>query len=64
MATRQKAFRTLKEPIGAPDHFTIEQARAVVLAVMAARGETPVPDVIEPATGHTAKRTWRHRRRA
>jgi hypothetical protein len=47
MAPQQKPFRTLKEPIGAPDHFTVEQARAAVLAVMAARGETPVSDIIE-----------------
>jgi hypothetical protein len=48
MATRPKQFRTLKEPMGAPDHFTAEQARAAVLAVMAERGETPMPDIVEP----------------
>jgi hypothetical protein len=64
MATRPKRFRTLKEPIGAPDHFTVEQARAAVLAVMAARGETPVPDVMEPASGYTGRHTSRSRRRA
>jgi hypothetical protein len=49
MRTQHKPFRTLKTPVGAPDHFTIEQVRAAVLAVMAARGETPVPDVMEPS---------------
>jgi hypothetical protein len=47
MAPEQKPFRTLTEPIGAPGHFTVEQARAAVLAVMAVRGETPVPDIME-----------------
>jgi|1186.fasta_scaffold01805_3 hypothetical protein len=49
MGTRHKPLRTLKTPVGAPDHFTIEQVRAAVLAVMASRGETPVPDVMEPS---------------
>jgi hypothetical protein len=47
MRTRPKPFRTLKTPVGAPDHFTIEQADAAVLAVMAERGETPMLDVVE-----------------
>jgi|GEM_PF-4399919 len=64
MATRPKRFRTLKEPIGAPDHFTAEQARAAVLAVMAARGETPVPDVMEPASGYAGRHISRSRRRS
>jgi hypothetical protein len=50
MRTRRKPFRTLKTPVGAPDHFTIEQADAAVLAVMAERGETPVLDVVEEET--------------
>ena len=49
MNTRRKPLRTLKMPPGEPDHFTLEQARAAVLAVMEARGETPRPDVMEPA---------------
>jgi hypothetical protein len=47
MATRQKPLRTLKTPLGSPDHFTIEEADAAVLAVMAERGETPVFDTVE-----------------
>lgn len=47
MRTRHKPFRTLKTPVGEPDHFTVEEADAAVLAVMAERGETPVLDVIE-----------------
>ena len=47
MGTRHKPLRTLKTPVGAPDHFTIEQVRAAVLAVMAERGETPIPDIVE-----------------
>lgn len=46
MTTRQKPFRTLRTPVGAPDHVTIEQADAAVLAVMAERGET---SIVEPA---------------
>jgi hypothetical protein len=37
----------LKAPLFPPDHFTMEQARAAVLAVMAERGETPVFDIVE-----------------
>ena len=44
---RQKPFRTLKTPVGTPDHFTIAQADAAVLAVMAERGETPAFDFVE-----------------
>jgi hypothetical protein len=47
---KQKPLRTLKAPLFPPDHFTMEQARAAVLAVMAERGETPVFDVIEGVT--------------
>jgi hypothetical protein len=47
MAPQPKLLRTIKAPIYPPDHFTVEQARAAVLAVMAERGETPVPDVVE-----------------
>ena len=43
----QKPLRTLKAPPYPPDHFTREEARAAVLAVLAERGETPVFDVIE-----------------
>ena len=50
MRTRSKPFRTLKTPVGKPDHFTIEQADAAVLAVMAERGEVPVLDVVEDPT--------------
>lgn len=50
MATRYKPLRTLKTPVGAPDHFTIEQADAAVLAVMAERGETPILDTVEDAS--------------
>lgn len=44
MAAKKKPLRTLKEPIGPPDHFTLEEAHAAVLAVMAERGEVPRPD--------------------
>jgi hypothetical protein len=44
---RPKPLRTLKEPVGAPDHFTIEEADAAILAVMAERGETPLLDTVE-----------------
>jgi hypothetical protein len=47
---KQKPLRTLVAPLFPPDHFTMEQARAAVLAVMAERGETPVFDVIEGVT--------------
>ncbi|HEV7589241.1 MAG TPA: hypothetical protein VGO40_14090 [Longimicrobium sp.] len=47
MRIRSKPFRTLKTPVGKPDHFTVEQADAAVLAVMAERGETPVLDSVE-----------------
>jgi len=47
MTSRELPLRTLKAPIHPPDSFTVEQARAAVLAVMAERGETPVWDVIE-----------------
>jgi hypothetical protein len=46
---KQKPLRTLKAPLFPPDHFTVEEARAAVLAVMAERGDTPVFDVVEPA---------------
>jgi hypothetical protein len=41
---KKKPFSTLQEPVGPPDHFTVEEAHAAVLAVMAARGEAPRPD--------------------
>jgi hypothetical protein len=44
MATRKKPLRKLLPPPFAPDHFTLEEAHAAVLAVMAERGETPRPD--------------------
>jgi hypothetical protein len=44
---KEKPLRTLKAPLFPPDHFTREQARAAVLAVMAERGETPVFDIVE-----------------
>ena len=47
MRTRSTPFRTLKTPVGEPDHFTVEQADAAVLAVMAERGETPVLDTVD-----------------
>jgi hypothetical protein len=47
---KQKPLRTLKAPLFPPDHFTMEEARAAVLAVMAERGETPVFDVVEEVT--------------
>jgi hypothetical protein len=57
---RQRPLRTLKAPIEAPDHFTVEQAREAVLAVMAERGETPRPDIVErardPRPDRSAKR--------
>jgi hypothetical protein len=50
MRIPSKPFRTLKTPVGKPDHFTIEQADAAVLAVMTERGEVPVLDVVEDPT--------------
>jgi|tagenome__1003787_1003787.scaffolds.fasta_scaffold20971080_6 hypothetical protein len=49
---KQKPLRTLKAPLFPPDHFTLEEARAAVLAVMAERGETPVFDVVEEVSTH------------
>jgi hypothetical protein len=46
MAAR-KPFRTLKEPLFPPDSFTVEQARAAVIAVMKRRGIPIRPDVVE-----------------
>jgi hypothetical protein len=60
MTTRQKSFRTLKAPVGAPDHFTIEQADAAVLAVMAERGETPVFEIVEPVDCEAGDRPQAH----
>jgi hypothetical protein len=51
---KQRPLRTLKAPLFPPDHFTREQARAAVLAVMAERGETPVFDIIEEAAPRAA----------
>ena len=48
---KAKPLRTLKAPLFPPDHFTREQARAAVLEVMAERGETPIPDIVERADG-------------
>lgn len=61
MPTSRKPFRTLKRPVGAPDHFTIEQAAAAVRAVMAERGETPVYDLAEDEEGFTEQRRVRAR---
>ena len=44
---KRKPLRTVKAPPFPPDHFTVEEARAAVLAVMAERGEMPVFDVVE-----------------
>jgi hypothetical protein len=44
---KSKPLRTIKAPLFPPDHFTMEEARAAVLAVMAERGETPVIDIVE-----------------
>jgi hypothetical protein len=60
MATRQKPFRTLKMPVGSPDHFTIEEADAAVLAVMTERGETPVFDVVESVDCAAGDQTQAH----
>ncbi|HYH78854.1 MAG TPA: hypothetical protein VEX86_03635 [Longimicrobium sp.] len=45
MPTRKKPLRKLLPPPFPADHFTLEQAHAAVLAVMAERGETPRPDL-------------------
>ncbi|HSU13717.1 hypothetical protein [Longimicrobium sp.] len=47
MAAKKKPLRTLKEPLFPPDSFTVEQARAAVLAVMKERGIPIRPDVVE-----------------
>jgi hypothetical protein len=61
---KQKPLRTLKAPLFPPDHFTMEQAREAVLAVMAERGETPVFDVIEEVTVNGSPRPPAQRRDA
>jgi hypothetical protein len=59
---KPKPLRTLKAPLFPPDHFTREQARAAVLAVMAERGETPVFDIIEEVSPRGTPRRPRQER--
>jgi len=47
MGGKKKPLRTLKEPIFPPDSFTVEQARAAVLAYMKEHGIPIRPDVVE-----------------
>lgn len=39
MAAQRKPFRKILSPPYPPDHFTVEEARRAVIAVMVRRGE-------------------------
>ena len=64
MAREKKPLRTLKAPLFPPDHFTMEEAQAAVLAVMAERGETPVFDVVEEVAPARVEAVGRRRSEA